>query len=83
MHIGVGGFWGVVWGEDGRGERGQVIFTGTEVFRFPRVGERLGIQLGVAEHFLEVCLVEGTMSEGVNCVLRGGGGGVEGREPMG
>jgi len=44
MRIGGGaGFRGVVWVADGRSENGQVILSGTELFRFPRVGKSLGI----------------------------------------
>jgi len=72
---GGGGFRSVVWVEDGRCKNGQVVLSGTELFRFPRVGESLGVQLGVAEHLLQGGVIEGTVSGGVESVLSGGGKG--------
>ena len=56
---GCGGFRSIVREEDGRGKNGQVILPGTELFRFPRVGESLGVQLGVAEHFFQGGVIKG------------------------
>ena len=60
---GLGGFsclsisWEVFWSEVGvegaRREGQQVMFSGVELFSFPRVGEGPSVELGVAEHFLE------------------------------
>jgi len=66
--------------EGGRGENRQVILVGPELFRFPRVWEGLGVQLGVAEHFLELGVVERAVDGGVDIFL-GWGGGLVG--PMG
>jgi len=59
--------------EGGRGENRQVILVGPELFCFPRVWEGLGVQLGVAEHFLELSVVEGAMDGGVDIFLGWGG----------
>ena len=56
------------------GDNGQVIWTGTELFRLPTVWESLGIQFGAAEHFLECCVVEGAVDGGVGKPLRRGWG---------
>jgi len=52
--------------EGGRGENRQVILVGTELLRLPRVWEGLGVQFGVAEHFLELGVVEGAVDRGVD-----------------
>ena len=44
--------------EGGRGQNGQVILSGSELLRLPRVREGLGVQFVVAEHFLEGGVVE-------------------------
>jgi len=55
MRIGEGGgFRSVVRVEDGRGKNGLVILSGTELFRFPRVGGSLGVQLGLPNIFFRV-----------------------------
>jgi len=59
--------------ENGGGKNRQVILFSTELFRLPRVGESLGVQFGVAEHFLQGGVIKGTVSGGVESVLRGGG----------
>jgi len=41
---------------------------------FPRVGETLGVQLWVAEHFLQGGVIKGRVSGGVESVLTGEGG---------
>ena len=56
--------------KDGRGKGGLVILSGMKLFRCPGVGERLVIEFRVAEHFLEACVVQGVVDEGVKCVLR-------------
>ena len=56
----------------GRGKNGEVILTGTELFHFPTVWEGLGIQLGVAEHWLEFGIVEGALDGGMGKSLRRG-----------
>jgi len=55
--------------EDGRGEGGQVVLTGTKLFRFPGVGESLGVKLGVTEHFLQACVIEGAVGGRIQSVL--------------
>jgi len=62
------------------GENGYVILVGPELFRFPRVWEGLGIQCGVAEHFLQFGVVKRAVDGGVDFLL-GWGGGLNG--PMG
>jgi len=62
--------------EDDRGDRGQVVLVATTPFRFPAVEEHLGMRLGVAEHFLKACFVEGAVSGGGNRILRGEGRGM-------
>jgi len=61
---------------NGRGENGQVVLSGMQLFSFSGVGESLGVQFGVAEHFLQGGVIEGTVSGGVESVLHGGGGGL-------
>ena len=56
--------------ERGRGENRQIILVGPELFRFPRMWEGLGIQLGVAEHFLELGVVERALDRGVGIFVR-------------
>ena len=61
--------------EVGRGKNEQGILIGTELFRFPRVWEGLGIQLGVAQYLLEFGVVERAVDGGVDFFLgkkRGG-----------
>jgi len=60
--------------EGGRGENGEVILVGTELFRFPRVWVGLGIRLGVAKHLFELGVLEGAVDGGVGVVLRWGRG---------
>jgi len=71
---GGGGFWSEVQVEDGWGKNGQVILSGTELLRFTRVGESLGVQVGVAKHFFRDGMIKRTMGGGVESVLGGGGG---------
>ena len=56
MRIGGGncGSRGVVRVEAGRGKNEQVILVGTKLFRLPRLCEGLGVELGVAEHLVEL-----------------------------
>ena len=61
--------------EDGGGENGQVIMSGTELPRFPRVGESLGVQFGAAEHIFQGGVIKGAVSGGIEGVLRGVGRG--------
>ena len=72
MRIGGGGRGprSVVQVEDGQGENRQVVLVGSELFCFPRVWEGFGVQLGVAEHFLEFGVVEGAVDGGVDVFLR-------------
>ena len=56
----------------GRGEFRQVIFARKESIRFPAVGERLGVQFGVPEHFLETCVVIRAVHRGVKWVSQRG-----------
>ena len=65
-------FWFVVRVLGGRGKLRQVIFASAKLLRLPRVGEGLGIQLGVAEHFTKVGVVVGAVDRGVNNAGRGG-----------
>ena len=58
----------------GWGESGQVILVGPELFRFPRVWEGLGIQLGVAEHLLELGVVKWAVDGGIDISLGVGRG---------
>jgi len=60
--------------EGGRGKNRQVILVGRELFCFPRVWEGIGVQLGVAKHFLELGLIEGAVDRGLAVSLRWGGG---------
>ena len=47
--------------EGGRGENRQVTLVGTELVCFSRVGEGLGVQLGVAKHLFELRVIEGAV----------------------
>jgi len=60
--------------EGGWGEGGQVILIGPELFRFPRVWEGLGVQFGVAEHFLKFGVIERAVDGGVDISLGVGRG---------
>ena len=54
------------------GENGPLILSSTELFCLPTVGESLGVQFGVAEHFLQSGVIKGRVSGGVVSVLSGG-----------
>ena len=69
-----GGSRSVVRVEGGRGENRQVILVGTELLRFPRVWEVFGVHLGVAEHLLELGVVERAVDGGVDVFPRWGEG---------
>ena len=56
--------------EGGRGKNGQVVLVGTELFRLRTVWEGLGVQLRVADHFLEFGVVECAMDSGVDVLMR-------------
>ena len=56
----------------GWGEFRQVVFAGAKLLRLPRVGEGLGVQLGVAEHLPKVGVVIGAVHGRVNVAGRGG-----------
>jgi len=60
--------------EGGRGEARQVILVGPELFPFPRGWEGLGVQLGVAKHFLELGVIEWAVDGGVDVFLGTVGG---------
>jgi len=60
--------------EDGGGETGQVILSGVELIRLPRVGEGFGVQFVVAKYLFELGAVEGTVGGGVDGVARRGWG---------
>jgi len=62
--------------EDGRGKGGQVISASAELLRLPRVGKRLGIHFGIAEHLLQACLLERAVDGGVQGILWVGEGGL-------
>ena len=72
--------WGWSWssgrgpGRGWPGENRQVILVSPELIRFPRVWEGLGVQLRVAEHFLEFGVVEGAVHGGVDFFPRWSGG---------
>ena len=55
-----------------RGKFRQVIFAGAKLLRLPRVGESLGIQLWVAEHFSKVGVVVEAVHGTVDVAGRGG-----------
>ena len=60
--------------EGGRGKSGQIILSGLELLRLPRMWEGLGVvQFGVAEHLLELGVIEGAVGGGVNSVAGRGG----------
>jgi len=65
----------VVRVEGGNGKDRQVILVGTELFRFPEVWVGFALQLGVAEHLLELAVVEGAVDGGVDVFMRWGGAG--------
>ena len=65
-------FWLVFRVLSGRGKYRQVVFAGAEFLRFPGVGESLGVQLGVAEHFTKPGIVVWAVHGGVNIVEGGG-----------
>ena len=64
--------WLVVQVLGGRGKLRQVIFAGTKLLRLPGVGEGLGIQLGVADHFAEPGVIVGAVHGGINVVWGAG-----------
>ena len=53
------------------GKLRQVIFAGAKLLRLPRVGENLGVQLGVAEHLSKIGVVVGAVHGGVDVAGRG------------
>jgi len=59
--------------EGGWGESRQVILVGPQLLYFPRVWEGVGVQLGGAEHFLEIGVVEGAVDGGSTFSWGGGG----------
>ena len=61
--------------EGGQGENRQVILVGTELLRLPRVWEGLGVQFRVAEHLLELGVVEGAVDARVDVFQMWGGPG--------
>ena len=59
--------------EGGRGNNRQVILVSTELFRFRRVWEGLGVELRVAKHLFELAVVEMAVDRGVDVILGWGG----------
>ena len=68
--LGIGGkvLWFVVRVLGGRGKFRQVILAGAELLRLPGVGESLGVQFGVAEHFAKPGVIVGAVHRGVDVV---------------
>ena len=62
----------VVWVLGGRGKFRQVMLASAKLVRFPRVGESLGVQLGVAKHFAKPGVVVEAVHGGVDVVRKGG-----------
>ena len=56
----------------GRGQFRQVIFAGTELFRFPGLGEGPSVLFGVSEHFARLGVVIGAVHGWVDVVRKGG-----------
>jgi len=68
--------WRPVWVEDGMCDSRQVVLFRSELFRLPRVGEGLGVQLWVTDSFLELIVLKRAMDGGVEGVVRRGGRGL-------
>ena len=61
--------------EGSRGKNRQVVLASTKLLRFPRVGEGVGVQLGVAKHLLELGVIKGAVDRGVYIFAGGEVGG--------
>ena len=75
MYIRGGGFVLVVPVYCGRGEGCAVILSTPGLLRCPGVGQGLDVHCRVAEHFLEVCIIQWAVDGGVESFTSRGEGG--------